>query len=99
MIERARPGLAPLAVGLSLAILAAAPPASAQHEGTQKGEWRYWGGDEASSRYSPLDQIDAGNVGKLEVAWRWYAANYGPEPDFIYRGTPIKVGKIGRAHV
>ena len=67
-------------------------PRPAQPLGTENGEWRYWGGDEHSNRYSPLDQVDATNVGKLEVAWRWYAANYGPEPDFIYRGTPIKVG-------
>jgi quinoprotein glucose dehydrogenase len=92
MTERASRRLERLATGLAVAALLAAPPASAQHQGTEKGEWRYWGGDEASSRYSPLDQIDAGNAGKLEVAWRWYAANYGPEPDFIYRGTPIKVG-------
>jgi quinoprotein glucose dehydrogenase len=92
MNEHARRRLAPLATGLLLAALGAAPPLFAQHQGTDKGEWRYWGGDEASSRYSPLDQIDAKNAGKLEVAWRWSAANYGPEPDFIYRCTPIKVG-------
>jgi quinoprotein glucose dehydrogenase len=91
MNEHAHRRLAPLAMGLLLAALAA-PPLLAQHQGTDKGEWRYWGGDEASSRYSPLDQIDAKNAGKLEVAWRWSAANYGPEPDFIYRCTPIKVG-------
>ena len=36
-------------------------------------EWRYWGGDAGSTRYSPLDQITAGNAGQLEVAWRWRA--------------------------
>jgi quinoprotein glucose dehydrogenase len=65
---------------------------ASQHAGTENGEWRYWGGDEGSSRYSPLDQIDADNVGDLEIAWRWKAANYGPEPDFIYRATPLKIG-------
>ena len=73
--------------------LACRLPASAQRRGTENGEWRYWGADEGSSRYSPLDQINEGNAGKLEVAWRWYAANYGPAPDFIYRATPIKVGQ------
>ena len=59
------------------------------------GEWRYWGADERSTRYSPLDQINAGNVAKLEVAWRWKAANYGPEVDHIYRATPLYVkGKL-----
>ena len=81
-----------LASAFASALLLAAHPASAQGKGTEEGEWRYWGGDEGSTRYSPLDQINAENAGKLEVAWRWYAANYGPEPDYIYRGTPIKVG-------
>ena len=33
-------------------------------------EWRYWGGDKAFTRYSPLDQITTANVGQLKVAWR-----------------------------
>ena len=69
-----------------------APAGTAQRLGTENGEWRYWGGDEGSSRYSPLDQINADNVAELEVVWRWKAANYGPKPDFIYRATPLKVG-------
>jgi len=73
-------------------LLLAAPALAAQRLGTENGEWRYWGGDEGSSRYSPLDQIDASNFEDLEVVWRWKAANYGPEPDFIYRATPLKVG-------
>jgi quinoprotein glucose dehydrogenase len=92
MTERVHRRLEQRAAALAVVALLAAASASAQHKGTENGEWRYWGGDEASSRYSPLDQIDAKNAGKLEVAWRWYAANYGPEPDFIYRCTPIKVG-------
>ncbi|HEY5907577.1 MAG TPA: hypothetical protein VIZ31_05995, partial [Vicinamibacteria bacterium] len=71
-------------------LLAAVPRLPAEALSTANGDWPYWGADERSSRYSPLEQVDASNVGKLEVAWRWYAANYGPEPDFIYRGTPIK---------
>ena len=73
-------------------LLAWTHPALSQRRGTENGEWRYWGGDEGSSRYSPLDQIDANNVADLEVVWRWKAANYGPEPDFIYRATPLKIG-------
>ena len=33
-------------------------------------EWRYFGADAAFTRYSPLDRIDHGNVGDLEVVWR-----------------------------
>ncbi|MGH9313145.1 MAG: PQQ-binding-like beta-propeller repeat protein [Vicinamibacterales bacterium] len=78
-----------------VAVVALAAIPLANGRGTQAGEWRYWGGDEGSTRYSPLDQINAGNVAKLEVAWRWSAANFGPEVDHIYRATPIYVkGKL-----
>jgi len=88
-----RQGLAAIVGALAAAAaLSMASPAEAQRQGTENGELRYWGGDEGSSRYSPLDQIDASNIEDVEVAWRWYAANYGPSPDFVYRGTPIKVG-------
>ena len=40
--------------------------AAAQHD-----EWRQHGGNAAETRYSPLDQIDAGNVARLGVAWSW----------------------------
>ena len=33
-------------------------------------EWRYFGGDEAFTRYAPFDQIDRHNVDKLELVWR-----------------------------
>ena len=40
---------------------------------TAEGEWPQYSGDLASSKYSPLDQIDASNVSGLEVAWVWDA--------------------------
>jgi quinoprotein glucose dehydrogenase len=78
---------------VAIAVFVSLPRANGR--GTHAGEWRYWGGDEGSTRYSPLDQINAGNVAKLEIAWRWSAANFGPEVDYIYRATPIYVkGKL-----
>jgi quinoprotein glucose dehydrogenase len=38
---------------------------------TPLGEWRYYGGDSASTKYSPLDLIRRDNVAGLETAWRW----------------------------
>ena len=35
------------------------------------GEWRYYGADAHSSKYSPLTQINRNNVRNLRVAWRW----------------------------
>ncbi len=58
----------------------------------QENEWRYWGADAASTRYSPLDQIDASNFENLEVAWIWRADNFnGPSRGTMLRATPIYV--------
>jgi len=54
------------------------------------GEWRAWGADLASTRYSSLDQINAENFEDLEVKWIWRGDNYSPEgADPILRATPI----------
>jgi quinoprotein glucose dehydrogenase len=66
---------------------ASAPATSALARGNPPGEWRYWGADAWSTRYSPLDQIDASNFGKLTVKWQWNASPFGP--DEYYRTTPI----------
>ena len=65
-----------------------ARPAQAQR-GAVNGEWRHWGGDIGSTRYSALDQIGRGNAGSLQVVWRWKAANFGPDPETYYRATPL----------
>ncbi|MFV1986496.1 MAG: PQQ-binding-like beta-propeller repeat protein [Gemmatimonadota bacterium] len=71
-------------------ILAGGTNAAAQDRGTPPGEWRFWGGDQWSTRYSPLDQVDASNFGELETAWIWRGDNFSPEgPDPLLRATPI----------
>ncbi|MEX2152934.1 MAG: PQQ-binding-like beta-propeller repeat protein [Gemmatimonadaceae bacterium] len=55
--------------------------------GNVPGEWRVWGGDAWSTRYSPLDQINASNFDSLQVAWQWNAATFGL--DEYYRTTPL----------
>ena len=59
--------------------------------GTENGEWRYLGGDAGHTRYSPLDQINAGNFGELEEVWAWRSDNFGPNLDYFSRATPIYV--------
>ena len=34
-------------------------------------EWPVYGGDEGGTRFSPLDELHAGNVGQLAVAWTY----------------------------
>src|SRR5712672_940680 len=58
---------------------------------TRNGEWPTNGADVKFTRYSPLDQIDASNFGKLEVAWRFKTDAFGPYPEYKLEGTPIMV--------
>ena len=58
--------------------------------GNAPGEWRYWGADAWSTRYSPLDQINASNFNTLKVRWRWNASVDGE--DEYYRTTPLYAG-------
>jgi quinoprotein glucose dehydrogenase len=60
--------------------------------GALKGEWRTYGGDLGHTRYAPLDQIDADNFSKLEVAWRFKTDNLGPRLEFNLQSTPLVVG-------
>jgi quinoprotein glucose dehydrogenase len=83
----------PLLAAFVVGFLAAAGEGSAQ-VGPTGGEWPVYGGDLGSTRYSPLDQIDASNVGQLEVAWRWSARNFGTRPERNYRVTPIMVDGV-----
>lgn len=55
-------------------------------------EWRTYGGDLASTRYAPLDQINAANFSGLEVAWRFKTDNLGPRSEFNFQSTPLMVG-------
>jgi quinoprotein glucose dehydrogenase len=62
---------------------------SAAVRGNPPGEWRFWGADAWSTRYSPLDQINASNFNSLQVAWQWSAAPFGGEPGEYFRSTPL----------
>ena len=80
-------------LSLSGVFLGSAADGAAQL-GPTGGEWPAYGGDLASTRYSPLDQINASNVGELEIAWRWSARNFGPTPEGNYRVTPVMVDGV-----
>jgi quinoprotein glucose dehydrogenase len=41
-------------------------------------EWLHHRGDAGSRNYSPLAQIEPGNLTRLTVAWRWRSDNFGP---------------------
>lgn len=74
---------------LVLALLLTGPVLAQQ--GAKNGEWHYWGGDAGSTRYSPLAQIHARNVQRLEVAWRWAALPLGNRFDTNWQATPLYI--------
>ena len=75
-----------LALGLGAALLWPAP-AAAQY-GAVNGEWRSYGGDLGSTKYAPLDQIDASNFADLRLAWRWTSADQSLDLEALREGRP-----------
>ncbi len=75
-----------LAAGLTLA--AAAAPGQLR---VRDAEWSTYAADLAGSRYRALDQINAGNFSKLEVAWRFKTDSLGNRPEYKLEGTPLMV--------
>ena len=70
--------------GLAILLLSISSVTSGQAPGglpsAAKGDWIYYNSDLTGSKYSPLDQINAANVNKLEVAWRFKTDVLGPRP-------------------
>src|SRR6185437_5640695 len=60
-------------------------------------DWRNYANDLANTRYAPLDQINADNFSKLEVAWRFKTDNLGPHPEYNWESTPLVIA--GRLYV
>jgi quinoprotein glucose dehydrogenase len=58
---------------------------------TKNGEWPHYTADLKGTKYSPLDQINAENFNKLEVAWRFKTDNLGTRPEFKLEGTPLMI--------
>src|SRR6187200_2360991 len=58
---------------------------------TKNGDWPHYTADIRGSKYSPLDQINASNYNKLEVAWRFKTDNLGPRPEYKLEGTPLMI--------
>jgi quinoprotein glucose dehydrogenase len=80
---------------IAAALLYALPlGALAQHGAPATGEWRTYGGDLGNTRYSPLEQVDATNFSRLEVAWRFKADNLGPSKEYTLQSTPLMVDGV-----
>jgi glucose dehydrogenase/cytochrome c5 len=53
-----------------------------------QSDWPMYGHDEASTRYSPLKQVNTDNVQHLTLAWTYHLKTVGPRPE--------KMGPAGR---
>src|SRR5690349_9019523 len=74
--------------GLIILVCASAAAVEAQY-GVKAGDWTSFGGDNGSTRYSPLDQITRDNVRNLQIAWTFKTNNYASTPVPQSESTPI----------
>jgi quinoprotein glucose dehydrogenase len=90
---RTAPVVALLALGAGLAALYTARTSgqAAGMPSTKNGDWVAYTADIRGTKYSPLDQINASNFNKLEVAWRFKTDNLGTRPEFKLEGTPLAI--------
>ncbi|HWF01852.1 MAG TPA: PQQ-binding-like beta-propeller repeat protein [Caulobacteraceae bacterium] len=81
--------------GGAVAVILAAWAAAAQPaKPVADMDWPTYAADLASSRYRPLDQINASNFKDLEVAWRFKTDSLGNRPEYKLEGTPLEIGGI-----
>jgi quinoprotein glucose dehydrogenase len=81
-------------VSVVCALVAIQAGVSGQSQTRKVGEWPTYGADLASTRYSPLDQINKDNFNKLEVAWRFKTDALGPRPEYQLQSTPLMVDGV-----
>ena len=93
-ILRRRVGFYSVAALVFAIVLTAMPPKFQAQTGVNNFEWPTYGADLANTRYRPLDQINASNFNKLELAWRFKTENLGPNPEYKLEGTPLMVGGV-----
>ncbi len=82
-----------LAVAVGAALAASAAQAQTGKEAIRPGDWPRYTRDLAGTHFSPLDQIDAGNVARLAPAW-----SFKVRPDggggIVTGATPIAVDGV-----
>jgi quinoprotein glucose dehydrogenase len=65
-----------LLILMAMVWMGAVPPiAAAEVPQGAAGDWAFYAGDAGDSRYSPLDQINTGNVAQLEPAWELHTGD------------------------
>ena len=77
-----------LTVVLAGSMMATRPVLAQEAARSPDADWPTYSRDLAGTRYSPLDQIDTGNVAELEEAWSY---RFHPEEGFIEGPTPTEI--------
>ena len=99
---RARSAVTQTAGVLGVLVASFVVTVAAQTSGDLADEsWSYFGGDNAFTRYSPLDQIDRDNIGRVRIVWRRPAVGAvfteafpDLSPSNYLNATPIMVGGV-----
>ena len=82
-------------LGLFVAALVWPHSFDGQSAAPPPGEWRNYGNDEKSTRYSPLDQITRDTIKNMQVAWTWKSDIFGTSSESIAtETTPIMVNGV-----
>ena len=91
---------------ISLLLIIFCPIAAKAQQGSNGNDWISYGGDSGHSKYSALDQINAENVQRLQVAWTWESVDQeirnsnavirerGSFRSYAYEVTPLMVGGV-----
>jgi quinoprotein glucose dehydrogenase len=79
------------AAALAAAVLVVWVNADVLGQALTSVDWTTYGGDLASRRYRPFDQINRDNFKDLEVAWRFKTDALGAVPEFNFQSTPLMV--------
>jgi quinoprotein glucose dehydrogenase len=92
---------AALAAGVLCAVSLAYSARLQSQAASSAGEWRDYAGDKGFTKYSPLDQVNKGNVSGLRIAWRRPAIAdelRAQSPTVTFgnnlRSTPLMVGGV-----
>jgi quinoprotein glucose dehydrogenase len=89
-LKRVTPAVAGLVAGVVWMTTSPAGQATGLPS-TKNGDWTHYTADVRGTRYVPLDQINAANFNKLEVAWRFKTDNLGTRPEYKLEGTPLAI--------
>lgn len=79
-----------LAAGAGAAALGVGAEARSAAPVRRPGEWPAYGATNAATKYSPLDQIDAANAGRLQVAWEWRS----PDAEILKANPHLRPGEF-----